>query len=181
MTRFGENSPRWQKFASLWQFFECVFGIWQNFESLLKFVMLLGYFHRSKRPNIVKAMKPSGHTVLLQKRGMANDLMWSGVTRYTMTVAEKGTFVCVQRPKDQIITWVLLLLDTTLFFFWTTLLGCNSGLQFWFTFLGCASGLNFAADLGPVLALFIQLRLTWIIWLRYKERSDQNVRLFTDK
>ena len=44
--------------------------------------------------------------------------------------------VCGQRPKDLVITWVVLVLGVNLL-------------------LGCTSGLNLAADLEPVLALFL--------------------------
>ena len=30
VTRFGEISPFWQKFTSLWQIFDSLFLIWQN-------------------------------------------------------------------------------------------------------------------------------------------------------
>ena len=58
--------------------------------------------------------------------------------------------VCGQRPTDLVISWavldlaVLVLLDTSLIYFWGALLGYSS----------C---LNLAAGQGPVLALFILL------------------------
>ena len=55
-------------------------------------------------------------------------------------------FVCNQHPKDLVITWVVLafglVLDTLLIYFWVALLESTSGL-------------NLAADLGPILALFV--------------------------
>ena len=48
----------------------------------------------------------------------------------------KFFIVCGQRPKDLVITWVVLVLGVNLL-------------------LGCTSGLNLAADLEPVLALFL--------------------------
>ena len=42
-------------------------------------------------------------------------------------------FVCGQRPKDQVITWVVLVvLDTSLIYFWGAILSYTSGLLFWF-------------------------------------------------
>ena len=35
VTRFGENSPLWQKFTSIWQIFAGLFLIWQNAENTL--------------------------------------------------------------------------------------------------------------------------------------------------
>ena len=35
VTRFGEISPTWQKFTSLWQIFDGLFLIWQNAEPAL--------------------------------------------------------------------------------------------------------------------------------------------------
>ena len=71
--------------------------------------------------------------------------------------------VCGQRPTDLVISWavldlaVLVLLDTSLIYFWGALLGCSSGVLFWGALLGYSYSLNLAAGLGPVLALFILL------------------------
>ena len=54
-------------------------------------------------------------------------------------------FVCGQQPKDLVITWVVLVLDTLLIYFWGALRG---------TLLGWISGLNLSAYLGPVLVVF---------------------------
>ena len=35
VTRFGELSPLWQKFTSIWQIFDSLFLIWQNAEHIL--------------------------------------------------------------------------------------------------------------------------------------------------
>ena len=46
VTRFGEISPLWQNLQSLWQFFEALFTIWQNFEpTLAYFVYFWSNFH----------------------------------------------------------------------------------------------------------------------------------------
>ena len=53
VTRFGENSPLWQYFTSLWQLLGGLFLIWQNNKSTL--ANLLHYwtnFHCWKWPNI---------------------------------------------------------------------------------------------------------------------------------
>ena len=62
MTRFGEISPLWQKFTSLWQIFDSFFLIWQNAEPTL--AILWHYwanFHCCKWPNIEK-IKPPGNS-----------------------------------------------------------------------------------------------------------------------
>ena len=53
VTIFGEISPLWQNFTSLWQLFGGLFLIWQNSQPTL--VNLLHYwakFHCCKWPNI---------------------------------------------------------------------------------------------------------------------------------
>ena len=46
VTRFGENSPKWQDFKSLWQLFESLHNIWQNNEPSLEiFICYWAHFH----------------------------------------------------------------------------------------------------------------------------------------
>ena len=55
VTRFGEISPLWQKFTSLWQFLDSLFLIWQNAEpTLVNFGHYWSYFHCCKRPIMEK-------------------------------------------------------------------------------------------------------------------------------
>ena len=44
--------------------------------------------------------------------------------------------VCSQQPKDLVITWVVLALDTLLIYFWDALLGYTFGVHFWGALLG---------------------------------------------
>ena len=42
VTIFGEISPPWEKFTSLWQFFDSLFLIWQNVEPTLANCDIIG-------------------------------------------------------------------------------------------------------------------------------------------
>ena len=64
MTRFGEISPLWQKFTSLWQIFDSSFHSRQNIELTGKFVTLLGKFSLLLMAKYSKIIQPSGHMVL---------------------------------------------------------------------------------------------------------------------
>ena len=60
VTRFGEISPIRRDFRSLWQTFECLICVWQNFEPTLALKKFLwDIFHCRK---IAKFRAP-GHTV----------------------------------------------------------------------------------------------------------------------
>ena len=67
VTRFSENSPLWQQKLSLWQFFEGLFTIAQNFKPTLAIFYAIGqiFIVVPKQPNIEKIF-PSGHSGLDQ-------------------------------------------------------------------------------------------------------------------
>ena len=55
VTRFGEISPLWQKFTSLWTIFDGLFLNWQNAEpTLANWKRFWANFHYCKWPNIEK-------------------------------------------------------------------------------------------------------------------------------
>ena len=45
VTGFGEISPLWQNFKTLWAIFWKVFSIWQTLETALEFYASAAYFH----------------------------------------------------------------------------------------------------------------------------------------
>ena len=78
----------WPNFATLtkklciWNLFEGLFGIWQNFESILaKLLYHWANFHYCKWPNIVKATKPSGPTGC---KPLAERNQWAAVAKLSI-------------------------------------------------------------------------------------------------
>ena len=63
VTIFGEISPPWEKFTSLWQFFDSLFLIWQNAEPTIAICYAIGQIVITENGQISK--KQSGTLVTL--------------------------------------------------------------------------------------------------------------------
>ena len=59
MNRFGKISPFWQNPQSVWQKFEGIFSVWQNFEIAIGWLIFIAVNER-----ILKMIESSGHAAL---------------------------------------------------------------------------------------------------------------------